>query len=214
MRQSIIAAILALGAVLALATAPQPACADKVTVINYYGAAPFVIGGYSYIPLRDVSDFLGAALLWDSIKNRATITYNGREVGLVVGSPVAYLVGSTAALPCAPVLIGGQVYVPSVVLVQHLAVPVVYDVHTRVIRISKGPNAWGTFKVGAPPRGIEVLAGLKSPPGHRVRHERHVRAREHKPAAARFPEAAKPGPAGQKQHEHGKEGKGRGRGNK
>ena len=206
MIRSIVAVTLVLAVLLAMAAAPQPVSADKVTVINYYGAAPFVIGGYSYIPLRDVSDFLGAALLWDSIKNRATVTYNGRDIGLVIGSPVVYVMGSAAPLPCAPVLIAGQVYVPSVVFVQHLSVPVLYDVHTRVIRISKGPGAWGTFKVGSAPAGIAVAARLKSPPGHRVRggKMKHMTAPAAKPAKA--------GPAGKGKHEHGKEGKGHGKG--
>jgi hypothetical protein len=206
MRRSIVAATLLLAVLLAMAAAPQPASADKVTVINYYGAAPFVIGGYSYIPLRDVTDFLGAALLWDSIKNRATITYNGRDIGLVIGSPVVYVMGSAAPLPCAPVLIAGQVYVPSVIFVQHLDVPVIYDVHLKVIKISRGPNAWGTLKVGSPPRGIAVAARLKAPPGHRVK------AAKAKHVAVPAAKAAKAGHQDHEKHEQHGAGKGHGKG--
>jgi len=157
-RETAVALALLVAALSAAAIAP--AAADKVTIINNYGATPFVYGGYTYVPLRAATDFIGAALLWDSsLKGRAAITFNGREVGLVIGSPYVLVGGSQVALPAAPVVVGGQVFVPSVVFSQYLQVPVVYDSRVRVLRIQRGPAAWGTFKVGRVPPGFRKARG-------------------------------------------------------
>jgi hypothetical protein len=137
----------------------MPAAADKVTVINYYGPAPFVVGGYTYVPLRTAADFIGAALLWDSLENRATITFSGRGIGLVIGSPYLWLGGRRMAIPAAPIIVRGQMFVPSVVFDEYLRVPVIYDPGLRVIRIRRGPKAWGTLKVGRVPPGLRFAVG-------------------------------------------------------
>jgi hypothetical protein len=147
----IIAAVCAVGV--------RQSAADKITVINNYGAGPFVMGGYSYVPLRTVTDFIGAALLWDSLKGRATLTLSGKQIGLVIGSPYAIIGGTQVVLPAAPVIVQGQVFVPSAVFVQHCGVPIFYEPRLRVIRIGHGPAAWGTLKVGRVPSGLRFMRG-------------------------------------------------------
>jgi hypothetical protein len=161
----IIAAVCAVGV--------RPSAADKITVINYYGAGPFVMGGYSYVPLRTVTDFIGAALLWDSLKGRATIVFGGKEVGLVIGSPYVIIGGAQAALPVAPVIFQGQIFVPSVVFIEHCRVPIFYEPRLRIIKIGHGPAAWGTLKVGRVPSGLRFLRG-KPVWAKRERHGRMV----------------------------------------
>jgi len=151
--------VLALVVGVLLAVAIMPAAADKVTAINYYGPAPFVAGGYTYVPLRTAADFIGAALLWDSLKNRATITFSGRGIGLAIGSPYVWVGGGPVAIPAAPIMVRGQVFVPSVVFGEYLRVPVIYDPGLRVIRIRRGPKAWGTLKVGRVPPGLRFAVG-------------------------------------------------------
>lgn len=137
----------------------RQSAADKITVINYYGPAPFVMGGYTYVPLRTVSDFIGAALLWDSLKGRATITLSGKQVGLVIGSPYVWIGGGQVRLPAGPVIVRGQVFVPSAVFVQHCGVPIFYEPRLRTIKIGHGPRAWGTLKVGRVPPGLRFMKG-------------------------------------------------------
>jgi hypothetical protein len=151
--------VLALVVGVLLAGAVMPAAADKVTVINYYGPAPFVVGGYSYLPLRTATDFIGAALLWDSLKNRATITFSGRKIGLVIGSPYCWYGGRQVLLPAAPIIVRDQLFVPSAVFGEYLQVPVIYDPGLRVIRIQRGPRAWGTLKIGRVPSGYRFARG-------------------------------------------------------
>ena len=115
-----------------------------------YAPAPFVYYGTTYIPLRDASDVIGAALLWDSLRNRAVITYNGREFALIVGSPYAYYGGQMIALPAPPVVVGGYVYVPRDFFDRHLKVPVERD--GGVLKL-KGKTGWHEFNVAAAPPG-------------------------------------------------------------
>jgi hypothetical protein len=128
---------------------------SRVVVINNYGVSPFIYGGYSYIPLRSATDFLGAALLWDSLKNQATITYNGRTLGLVVGSPTVYYGGRAVAVPVAPIVVGGQVLVPVMVLDRYLGVPVRWHEKEHRVLIQGRPG-WGYFQV-LPRPPVEVI---------------------------------------------------------
>ncbi len=137
--------IMALALSLAL-VAIGAAAADKTVIINNYGATPFVYGGYSYLPLRSATDFLGAALLWDRLKNRALITYNGKELALTVGSPVAIYGGAPVYLPVAPVIVENQIYIPTTAVRQCFHAPVIWDDNDYRVRV-KGPHGWGVFSV-------------------------------------------------------------------
>jgi hypothetical protein len=142
-----------------------PAAADKTVIINNYGMTPFIYGGCSYIPLRSATDFLGAALLWDSLKGRAVITYNGKEMGLTVGSPVAYYAGAPVNLPAPPVIIDGRVFIPTMVVRDHLGVVVEWDAKERKVRIYSG-GAWGVMVVPkhTPPHILRIMRGYGPPP--------------------------------------------------
>jgi hypothetical protein len=148
----------------------RPATADKTVVVNnYYGDTPFLYGGYSYIPIRNVQEALGAALLWDSLKNRAVITYNGHELGLVVGSPVCYLDGAPRRFPVAPVIVNNYVFVPSAAIRDCLHVPMEYDSRQRKLKV-RGPGHWSVFSVNPTPKPAVVVQLKKhekkfAPPG-------------------------------------------------
>ena len=131
-------------------------------VIRDYGVSPFLYGGYSYIPLKSATDFLGAALLWDSLHNRATVTYNGRKLGLVVGSTTAYYGGRAVALPVPPVMVREQLCVPAAAFDQYLGVPVEWDDADDRVLI-QGPPGWGYYHV-APAPPVEVVRAIGGGP--------------------------------------------------
>ena len=132
---------------------------NRVVVINNYGVSPFIYGGYSYIPLKSATDFLGAALLWDSLKHQATVTYNGRKLGLVVGSPTAYYGGRAVALPVAPVMVGGQMLVPVNAFDHYLGVPVRWDEREDRVMM-RGQPGWGYYQV-MPQPPVEAVYGIE-----------------------------------------------------
>ena len=136
-----------------------------VTVIHAYGVTPFVYGGSAYVPLKSTTDFLGAALLWDRLRNRATVTYNGRSLGLVIGSPTAYYMGRPVVLPQPPILVNGQVLVPATCFSQYLDVPTRWDDQDNRVMLM-GPPGWGYYQVQpyAPPYVVTIIE----------RHGRHT----------------------------------------
>jgi hypothetical protein len=119
-------------------------------VYRTYAPAPFIYSGVTYIPLRDVTSLIGAALLWDSLQDRAMVTYNGREIGLVVGSPTVIYGGETVVLRAAPVVVNNVVYVPAEFCDRYLEVPVE---HSRGALRIKGHEGWHDFKVSSRPPG-------------------------------------------------------------
>ncbi|UCC68830.1 MAG: copper amine oxidase N-terminal domain-containing protein [Armatimonadota bacterium] len=143
---------------------PQ-AVAERTMAISTGGVTPFLFGGYSYVPLRSATDFLGAALLWDSVEDRAVVTYGSHELGLVLGSTTAYYGGRPVVLPAPPLLIDGRMLIPTTVLDRYLEVPVQWDgVHRRVlIRRERG---WGYYEVLSHPPShvVPFLRGHGPPP--------------------------------------------------
>jgi len=137
----------------------------QFTVINNYGVTPFVYGGYSYVPLKSTADYLGAGLLWDSLHDRATLTYRGHELGLVIGNTTAYYMGRPVVLPVPPILVEGQCLVPVTVFDRYFDVPVRSEPdYDRVLIL--GPPGWGYYRVApyAPQHVVTIIQGYGPPP--------------------------------------------------
>jgi hypothetical protein len=132
--------------------AGMPAGADDVTMIDTSGTTPFVYEGRSYIPLTSAASFLGAQLQWDAAKNRAVVTYNGKELALTPGSPKALFAGQPVVLAAAPVVASGRTYIPASALKRFYDVPVEWDQARSQVRI-KGPTGWGAVTVSRRPPG-------------------------------------------------------------
>jgi hypothetical protein len=121
----------------------------------YYAPAPFIYSGVTYIPLRNMTSLLGAALLWDSLDGRATITYNGRDIGLVVGSRSLYYGGETVLLSAAPIVVRDVVYVPATFCEEYLEVPMR---HSRGRVEFEGPHGWREYRVASAPPGRIIFS--------------------------------------------------------
>ncbi len=136
------------------------------TVRVVYTPAPFIYSGVTYVPLRDATSLIGAALLWDSLKGRAMFTFNGREVALVVGSPNVIIGSETVVLAAAPIVVSNVVYVPVDFCERDLRIPV--ERSHGVVKL-KGHSGWHSYRVATRPPGRVVRHfGRASAP--RVRH--------------------------------------------
>ena len=133
--------------------------ADDTVIINDYGGGSFVYGGRSYIPLRSATDFLGAGLMWDSLKNQATITFDGKDIALTTGSNVAYYGGQRVDLAAPPVIVNNRTFVPVSMIRDQFGRPVIWDAEASEVRIS-GPNGWGRLIVNRHP-GPHVVRVMK-----------------------------------------------------
>ena len=78
-------------------------------------------GGFGYldretnrtlVPIRFVSESLGATVNWDQATRQVTVTHEGNEVNLVLGEREARVNGSQMTLESPPALSGGRTYVP------------------------------------------------------------------------------------------------------
>jgi hypothetical protein len=125
---------------------------------------------------------IGAALLWNSLQGRAVITYNGREIGLAVGSPTVIYGGETVILTAAPVIVGGVVYVPARFCEHYLGVPLRHSGRRLMLQ---GPGGWHEYRVASAPPG-RVNFGRAARPRHaaapgpmRVRSHDKARGKEH-----------------------------------
>jgi hypothetical protein len=148
-----------LGLLLAVVVAGMggAAQATNVTIVNQVVVAPFVYSGVTYVPLRDVTDVIGAALLFDSLRGRATFVYNGRDVALVIGSSRCLFGSEVVLLPAAPAIVGGIIYVPEPFFAQRFGVHFARERGHLILRGPRGERDWQVRS--APPRGFYVRRG-------------------------------------------------------
>ena len=134
--------------------------ADNDMTIDTLGATPFMYENRSYLPLRSVTSFLGAQLLWDAVKGQAVITHQGKELALTPGSRNALFDGQPVVFSATPMIGDGRMFVPVDVFRQTYGVPLMWDQAKSELRI-KGPSGWGVVTVSRrPPPGW--VRGLKT----------------------------------------------------
>ena len=86
--------------------------ATKQTDMKILSQAPALIDGLTMVPLRDLVEYMGGELVWESARQRTNITYNWNRVIMTLGSKIAYVNGIATVLPAAPVLINGVTMIP------------------------------------------------------------------------------------------------------
>ncbi|MFD2331466.1 stalk domain-containing protein [Cohnella sp. GCM10020058] len=97
--------------------------------------APLLLNGTTYLPLRFVSDALGADIGWDQAAQKATVTGGGKLVELWVGKPDLLNTGVRATAAATPILRSGRVLVPVRVVSTELGRKVGWDQKTKTITI-------------------------------------------------------------------------------
>lgn len=97
--------------------------------------APLLLDGTTYLPLRFVSDALGADIGWDQAAQKATVTGGGKLVELWVGKPDLLNTGVRATAAATPILRSGRVLVPVRVVSTELGRKVGWDQKTKTITI-------------------------------------------------------------------------------
>jgi hypothetical protein len=111
-----------------------------------YRRGSFLHGGRVYVPLRDIGDLIGAALLWDQLKGCAVITYGGKDLALDIGSPVAVHAGRRVRIAASPMAVEGRTFVPAAVLRDQLGLPVERDGRHSKLKI-KCREGWESLEV-------------------------------------------------------------------
>jgi hypothetical protein len=134
---------------IALQYPPKPFTAEKPKIVMQVGKknatingkaaklpdAPFMKDGVNYLPLRFVTETLGAEVLWDNKAKRVTVLRGDTMVELWVGSKEITVNGVRQEVIAAPILKNNSTYVPVRVVSEQLGQKVDWDGKTKTITI-------------------------------------------------------------------------------
>ncbi|SHK00454.1 copper amine oxidase N-terminal domain-containing protein [Desulforamulus aeronauticus] len=91
-------------------------------------AAPQIVNDRTLVPIRFVSEALGAQVTWDSTARQVTVKDTGRTMILTLDSSQVLVNGKSQAIDCAPAILPpGRVFVPLRFVGETLGVQVEYD---------------------------------------------------------------------------------------
>ena len=103
-------------------------------------AEPFINAeaGRTLVPIRFISEALGAEVGWDPQSRQVTITYVDKEIILTIGSTEVKVNGEKRTIDCAPVIpASGRTFVPLRFISETLEAEVVYDPNGGQIFITR-----------------------------------------------------------------------------
>lgn len=103
-------------------------------------AEPFINAeaGRTLVPVRFVSEALGAQVDWNPENNQVVITYGEKEIILTIDSPAVQLNGKEQIIDCPPVIMPpGRTFIPLRFVSETLEAEVVYDPETGQIIINR-----------------------------------------------------------------------------
>mgnify|MGYP001050648425 CR=1 FL=1 len=94
--------------------------------------------GRTLIPVRFVSEALGAEVDWDPETSKAVITYGEKEIILTTGSAEVQVNGDKQIIDCAPVILPpGRTFVPLRFVSETLEAEVIFDSNNSQITITR-----------------------------------------------------------------------------
>lgn len=97
--------------------------------------APFLLNDVNYLPLRFVTETLGAEVSWDNATKRVTVLRGDSMLELWVGRSEVTLNGVRQKVLAAPILKNNSVYVPVRVVTEQLGQKIDWDGKTKTITI-------------------------------------------------------------------------------
>lgn len=90
-------------------------------------AAPYIQDGRTLVPVRFVSEALGAGVVWNAETRRITVTDGGKEIILTLGTRNVQVNGVDQTIDCAPETVSGRTFVPLRFVSETLGAGVDYD---------------------------------------------------------------------------------------
>lgn len=160
-------AISSVGAVSANEGATTAAAAHTVTIrvngatVSFPDAKPFVNDdGRTMVPVRFVSEQLGAEVKWNDATQMADIQYRGRKISIPLDQPVAYIDGRKASLDTSAVRRDDRVMVPLALISAVYGVNTDWNGDTNTVTLQAIPEktvvARNKMYPQAPPMTIDV----------------------------------------------------------
>lgn len=131
--------------------AVQAASAQIGLIVNgtkLQNTNPFLQNGRAMVPVRAISESLGATVGWTEATQTVTIRQGGRTVTLRIGSSSATVDGRTITLDAPPVIVSGTTYVPVRFVSEALGAKVAWDSYRNTVVISSQPAELYTVRSG------------------------------------------------------------------
>ena len=102
--------------------------------------APVIQNGRTLLPIRWLSDPLGAALAYDAAKRQVTISRGALTIILTIGSSKALVNGKSTPIDAAnpkvvPVIVSGRTMLPVRFVAEQLGCSITYDAATRIVTV-------------------------------------------------------------------------------
>lgn len=102
-----------------------------------FDAAPFIKDGSTLVPLRFMSEGLGADVNYDNLTQTVTLEFEDKTIQLKAGSKDAVIDGKSYSLPVAPVILNGSMVVPLRFVSESFGAEVKWTQATQVITVTK-----------------------------------------------------------------------------
>ncbi|WJH34149.1 stalk domain-containing protein [Paenibacillus sp. CC-CFT747] len=113
--------------------------------------APRKIGDYSMVPVRIISENMGAKVSWDQAKQMVTIEKADIYMQLVINKKEAVLNSKAITLEAAPVLLAGNTLIPVRFVAERLGLLVDWDDATQSVYVkTPDPSNGGTTPTPSP----------------------------------------------------------------
>ena len=104
------------------------------------GTAPVIINDRTLLPVRAVVEAMGGTVEWDQDTQKTTLTMDGIEIQLVIGSTTAYVNGDFESIDIAPVIINDRTMLPIRFIAEKFGFDVFWDGQNMTVTI-QGENS-------------------------------------------------------------------------
>lgn len=103
-------------------------------------SAPYIENDRTMVPVRVISEKLGAKVDWDGAEYKVTITQNGKKIVLTIGNLVANVDGADVQLDAAPTIKNDTTMVPLRFVSENLGYDVEYVQASRQVVVTDYPH--------------------------------------------------------------------------
>lgn len=100
-------------------------------------AAPFLRPGRTLVPVRFISEALGAEVGWVEATKQVIIRDQGKEIVLTIGSTTVYVNRHRISIDVAPEITNGRTFVPLRFISETLGATVDYDDLIKTVTITR-----------------------------------------------------------------------------
>jgi hypothetical protein len=102
---------------------------------------PYIDSGRTLVPVRAISEGLGADVQWDAATHVVTVNFQGLDgahvVSMTIGEMAYSIDGKSAWMEVAPVIVGGRTFVPLRAVSEALGAQVDWNADTRTVLVQR-----------------------------------------------------------------------------